>query len=196
MSDSQWNDWLWLTCPYECYQLPMLPQGNTNATHVPHRLALGLWLAHIWQCHAVDLLYPLTDLVHLRMFRHWISLDRLFRLQQTSQTCVMIRKTKIDPSSAHQYQQNPGAWTAHAPLQVFSYVTVDLISVYFDLPWTGVELIRKDPALLRLSRKLHKQNLYMLVVSDTTRWCYNWVARIFWLLTFIGLCSGMRTRGR
>jgi len=63
---------IWLTCPYECYQLPMLPQGNTNATHVPHRLALGLWLAHIWQCHAVDLLYPLTDLVHLRMFRHWI----------------------------------------------------------------------------------------------------------------------------
>ena len=171
---------IWLTCPYECYQLPMLPQGNTNATHVPHRLALGLWLAHIWQCHAVDLLYPLTDLVHLRMFRHWIIGSSFSGCSR--QVRHVSWYAKKDLSSAHQYQQNPGAWTAHAPLQVFSYVTVDLISVYFDLPWTGVELIRKDPALLRLSWKLHKQNLYMLVMSDTTRWCCIWVVDVYWAL--------------
>ena len=51
-------------------------------------------------------------------------------------------------------------------------VTVLLISVYFDLQWTGVELIRKDPALLRLSWKLQMHFIHFPQKAELVHACH------------------------
>ena len=82
---------IWLTCPYECY--PCYPKAirMLHMFRTVWRLVYGLLTSGNAM---LSTFFILLLTLYIFACLGIGSLDRLFRLQQTSQTCVMIRKKR------------------------------------------------------------------------------------------------------